>query len=102
MGPALWQRVGNDPPQELVQGVQNMQVLYGVDTNGDLLADNYVVASAVTNWAQVISLSVALLIAHLTRPAWRRIRAPTGCWTRRSVPSTTAGSAPCHHHCRLA
>ncbi len=62
VGPALWQKVGNNAEQELVQGVENMQVLYGVDTDGDLLANDYRVASLVTDWRQVISLSVALLI----------------------------------------
>ena len=62
VGPTLWQRVGNNAPQELVQGVQNLQVRYGVDTDGDMLVNSYVAASAVTNWNQVVSLSIAVLV----------------------------------------
>jgi hypothetical protein len=29
---ALWQKVGDDAPVEIVQGVENLQVLYGIDT----------------------------------------------------------------------
>jgi type IV pilus assembly protein PilW len=61
-GPALWQRVDGADPVELIGGVENLQVLYGVDTDNDLLANDYRSAATVTNWQQVISLSVALLI----------------------------------------
>jgi len=60
--PALWQIVGAGPPQELIQGVEAMQVKYGIDTNGDFLADNYVTADAVTNWASVVSINIAILV----------------------------------------
>lgn len=61
-GPALWQRVGAAAAQELVEGVENLQVLYGVDTDNDLLANQYQAAGAVTNWNRVVSLSLALLV----------------------------------------
>jgi type IV pilus assembly protein PilW len=61
-GPALWQRVDGADPVELIGGVENLQVLYGVDTDNDLLANDYRSAATVTNWQQVISLSIALLI----------------------------------------
>ena len=49
---------------ELVEGVENMQVLYGVATNLDLnqRADRYVPASAVTDWTAVVSIRIALLM----------------------------------------
>src|SRR5690606_13751600 len=28
---SLWQKVGNRPPVELVQGIEDLQILYGVD-----------------------------------------------------------------------
>jgi len=37
-------------------------VKYGIDTTGDFLADNYVTADAVTNWASVVSVNIALLV----------------------------------------
>jgi type IV pilus assembly protein PilW len=61
-GPALWQRVGAQNPQLLIEGVENLQIRYGVDTNGDLVVDQYVAAAAGTNWANVISVSIAALI----------------------------------------
>jgi type IV pilus assembly protein PilW len=62
VGPALFRKVGAQPAQPMIEGVQNMQVLYGVDTNLDFIVDNYVKASAVTDWAQVIAINLALLI----------------------------------------
>ncbi|HEX2830875.1 MAG TPA: PilW family protein [Burkholderiales bacterium] len=46
----------------LVNDVENMQILYGEDTNGDLVnADRYVSASEVTNMDAVVSVRIALL-----------------------------------------
>jgi type IV pilus assembly protein PilW len=53
--------------EELVNGIEDMQLLYGVDTDGDRTADNYVNATAVTNWNRVVSVQVNLLAAsHAT------------------------------------
>ncbi|NIN34728.1 MAG: hypothetical protein GWO08_03725 [Gammaproteobacteria bacterium] len=50
-------------PQEVIEGVENMQVLYGEDTAGnDLIADTYVSADAVTNWNNVVSARISLLM----------------------------------------
>jgi type IV pilus assembly protein PilW len=46
---------------EVVPDVENMQVLFGEDTNADMVADRYVSASNVTNFDNVISLRVSLL-----------------------------------------
>jgi len=59
--PGLWQIVGNGAPQELIQGIEGMQLVYGVDTNLDLLADVYQKANAVTDWSKVVSVNVAVL-----------------------------------------
>lgn len=47
---------------ELVTGVQDMQLLYAVDTDADRLPDSYVDASAVTDWATVLGVNVGLLL----------------------------------------
>lgn len=61
-GTSLWQKLGTAAPQELVEGVENMQVRYGVDTNVDRVPDSYVTASGVTNWNNVVSMQVAFLV----------------------------------------
>ena len=61
-GPSLWRVTSNGAPQELIPGVEAMQIQYGIDTDNDLTINQYVDASAVTNWSQVISVSLALLI----------------------------------------
>jgi type IV pilus assembly protein PilW len=68
--PALWQIVGSDQPggstpQELIQGVEALQVKYGVDTDGDFLANNYVTADAVAAWTKVVSINLAILVRSI-------------------------------------
>lgn len=46
---------------ELAEGVENMQILYGVAAGVDRAADRYVTAANVSNWDQVVSVRMALL-----------------------------------------
>jgi type IV pilus assembly protein PilW len=49
--------------QPLVDGVENMQILYGiVDTTADNAITSYVSSDDVTNWAEVGAVRVALLV----------------------------------------
>lgn len=48
---------------ELVQNVENMQILYGIDTDNDKDTDSYQNAAAITNWRNVISVQIALLLS---------------------------------------
>lgn len=59
--PALF-RLNRGSAQELVEGVRDMQIVYGIDTDGDRIADQYVEAAA--GWApgQVVSARVTLLV----------------------------------------
>lgn len=50
---------------ELVEGVENMQLEYGVDTGADRAADVYRSANQVTDWSKVVSVRVNLLL-HAT------------------------------------
>lgn len=52
---------GNAQSQPLVDGVENLQILYGEDMNADGYADRYVRASSVTNWTNVVAVRVAVL-----------------------------------------
>jgi type IV pilus assembly protein PilW len=51
---------GNSTP--LAEGVEDLQVLYGVDTDSDRLANRYVGAAGVTDWEQVVTVQIALLV----------------------------------------
>lgn len=62
-GPALWRQNGLAPAQELASGVENMQVRYGQDNDGDRSPDAYLTAAAVTDWDDVVSAEIALLVA---------------------------------------
>lgn len=64
-GPSLWRIVGNNTAQELVEGVENIQVLYGTG-GGGLNAISYDTAAVVDasprGWNDVVSLSISVLI----------------------------------------
>jgi type IV pilus assembly protein PilW len=66
--PALW-RLDNTKqagtgsnPIELVEGIENLQILYGEDANNDNTADYYVPVNNVVDMAKVVSIRVSLLI----------------------------------------
>jgi len=47
----------------LIEGVEDMEILYGIDTNSDGAPDSYVAAATVGDWGQVVSLRISLLLA---------------------------------------
>jgi len=54
---------------EIVDGVEQMQVRYGIDTNGDRQVDSYVTAAAASaNWGQVVAVRVVLLFQREIDP----------------------------------
>ena len=56
----------NNQSNDLIEGVENMQILYGEDTNDtDNWANYYVPANNVVNWENVVSIRVSLLIRSL-------------------------------------
>lgn len=59
---SLYRRVGMGLTEELVQGVEQMQVEYGLDTTDDRVVDSYTAATDTTNWQQVIAVRIALLV----------------------------------------
>ncbi len=67
---SLWRIVGSlnsGQPQELIPGVERMEVQYGLDTDNNYIVDKYVNADAVkvagvTDWTNVISVKVAILV----------------------------------------
>lgn len=69
-GPAgsnsLWRRIGSNTPEELVEGVEQMQLRFGVDTTSDGIVDGaYVPASAGLNWSNVYGVEIGLLVRSI-------------------------------------
>jgi type IV pilus assembly protein PilW len=62
--PGLYRQTGATRPAELlIEGVEALQIAYAVDTVGaDRIADVYVSASGVTNWDNVISATLGMLM----------------------------------------
>lgn len=63
--PALWQSIVPGTAQEILEGVENMQLLYGRDTGTDFVPDQYDTAASVTSaaaWDKVGAVRVQLLV----------------------------------------
>ena len=64
--PALFVKNDAAAAQELIEGVENMQILYGVDTDATGGTPNYYIsANNVTNMAQVVSIRITLTVRTL-------------------------------------
>jgi type IV pilus assembly protein PilW len=48
--------------EALVEGIEQMQFEYGVDDNQDNLVDRYLVANTISDWREVLSVRVYLLV----------------------------------------
>lgn len=53
---------GFDAPEELVDGVETLQVRYGQDENSDNMVDAWRTAAEVTDWAQIRAVELSLLV----------------------------------------
>ncbi len=63
--PSLYQKVGTKPVEELVEGVEGMQILYGEDVDGDATADRFLPANQV-DMENVISVRISILLQTIT------------------------------------
>ncbi len=64
--PALFQASFPGGTEELVEGVENMQMLYGIDDDADAKVDRYVTADAVgASWGNVVAVRLALLVSSV-------------------------------------
>lgn len=86
--------------EELADGVEDMYLLYGVDTSGNGKVNNYVGASAVADWSSVLSARLELLTVsgqgNVTAGAdqtvvFRNTNLSSGDDLLRSVFTTTVG-----------
>ncbi len=48
--------------EPVIEGVENMQILYGVDTDADGVANSYLTANNVGTWRNVVSVQIGLLV----------------------------------------
>ena len=67
--PSLWRldntaATGGNNPIELVEGVENIQILYGEDTDGDRIPNQYVTVNSVSP-ANVVAVRASLLLRTL-------------------------------------
>ncbi len=63
---ALYVSINNISPQRLVEGVENMQILYGEDTKDkDNTANYFVPRDQVINMDKVVSIRIDLLVASI-------------------------------------
>ncbi len=68
--PSLWRlngtgATGGNNPSPLVEGVENLQVVYGYDNGADGEPDQYIKANAVGNWEKVVSVRMTLLLRSI-------------------------------------
>lgn len=54
-------------PEELLSGIENMQLLYGLDVSGGVEPERYVTANDVSDWKDVVSVKIGIL-AHTPDP----------------------------------
>lgn len=63
--PSLYQKTLDNNAQAILEGVEQMQIQYGVDTNDDLSVDAYVDANQVEYWSDVVSVRINLVMVNL-------------------------------------
>lgn len=67
--PALFRQVFSDN-QELIEGIEQLQILYGVDTDEDKTPNQYLTSEAVTAadvWSDVTTIRIMLLVVSSER-----------------------------------
>lgn len=62
---SIYRRIGSSNAQELVEGIEQMQILYGEDTDQDGSSNYYVSANNVVNMTNIVSVRISLLAATL-------------------------------------
>ncbi|MCP4048668.1 MAG: hypothetical protein GY732_22045 [Gammaproteobacteria bacterium] len=62
--PALFRSI-NGANRELVEGIENLQILYGEDTDNDDVPNYYVDSASITNMAQAISVRLTVVARTL-------------------------------------
>jgi type IV pilus assembly protein PilW len=69
--PSLWRLnnakaiIPSDNPVEFIEGIENMQIAYGVDSGSVKTPNYYAPANQVSNWSKVVSVQISLLAVSL-------------------------------------
>lgn len=63
--PALYSKAGTSDAEELVRGVEDMQIQYGEDVDANWTADIYRTADEVAIWGNVVSVRISLLLQSI-------------------------------------
>jgi len=59
--PGLFREFDSDGAEELIEGIENMQILYGFDNDGNKTPDYFIPAAVGLDYSNVISVRVSLL-----------------------------------------
>jgi len=81
--PALFRSINGGAAVELVEGIQDMQVLYGEDTDSDFIPNYYVAVGSVVDMAKVVAVRITLTARTL-----EAIRAASNAPITRNFTST--------------
>ena len=78
---ALWRKYGTAAPVELVEGVEDLQLLYGLDSDGDGTPDTYVKANLVpsADFSKVVSLRISISVNSVDDVGAFQSKPPLGC-----------------------
>ncbi len=63
--PSLFRRVDNQQAVEVAEGIENLQILYGEDTNDDNVPEYYVDWTSVADSSQVVALNFTVTASTL-------------------------------------
>jgi type IV pilus assembly protein PilW len=59
---SLWRKMGIERPVELVEGVENLQLMFGQDTDSDGAPNQYVPANMVVDYNEVVTLRINITV----------------------------------------
>ena len=76
--------------EELVEGVENMQLLYGVDTDNDSVVNKYVTSAGVTDFSDVVNVRITLTIRTIEDNIARELTAQGDKRLRRNFTTSIA------------
>lgn len=95
-GPALFMKQADGSGQELVEGVETLQVLYGEDTDAtpDNVPNRYVTADKVADFTNVVSVKISLLLASVKELAHRKTNTTTYVLTGHSATTGVTVDPP--------